>query len=94
MKTLLLRKQHEKCIAYLELIDRAEARRNTAVERLLRKQMTTFQNELKLWPCGAPPEYQLQQEVNTSQALLARLENSYTRYFNKIQHYANEPTTH
>jgi len=92
MKTKLLTKLHEKCIGILELIDRAEFRRNEYTRLIVRKQMTTPQNELQLWYMGAPKWNELNEGLAKSQAVLTRLENYYINTLSKIEKHAVSET--
>jgi len=92
MKTTLLIQQHERCIRLLELINRAEYRRNECTRLIVRKQMTTPRNELDLWPMGAPSEWALHEGLAKSQAVLSRLENYYLNCISKIEKYAVSET--
>lgn len=90
MKTALLTKYHEKCLNILEAIKQAESRQNTAMEYVVKRQMTTPRNELKLWPCGAPDMEGLEERFKTAQAVLIRLEKYYLATIKKIQLHATE----
>jgi len=92
MKTTLLIQQHERCIRLLELINQAERKRNYYTELVLRHQMTTFKNELKLWPCGQPSKWIAEEGLAKSQAVLNRLESYYINTMQKIQKYAVSET--
>jgi len=88
MKTKLLTKLHEKCIGILELIDRAENRRNECTRRIVRLQMTTASNELDLWFLGMPNREDLAEDLAKSQAVLNRLETYYINTLSKIEKHA------
>jgi len=92
MKTKLLTTLHEKCIGILELIDKAEKKRNEYIRLIVRKQMTSPQNELKLWYMGAPTMLELEDGFAKSQAVLSRLENYYLNCISKIEKYAVSET--
>jgi len=88
MRTKILTQLHERCIGILELIDRAENRRNEFTRLIVRLQMTTPQTELKLWYMGAPTMLELEEDLCKSQAVLSRLENYYINTMKKIEKYA------
>ncbi len=84
MKTVLLTKLHQKCIDVLEVAKQAEQRRNHYIEMIVRHQMTTYQNELKLWPIGQPPREIAQHGLEISSMALERLNNYYNKLIYRI----------
>ena len=89
MKTTLLTQLMQKCIAVMSLIEQAEAKRDYYVELTVRHQMTTYKNELKLWPCGRPYSGD-QSNENASMSIawynkvLTRLERRYLKLLDTI----------
>ncbi len=83
MKTTILTKYHTRCIGILNLIDRANERKESAIQLLVRHSMTTARNELDLWFLGRPYGSQLHSEqwakktMASMDSVLARLENYY-----------------
>jgi len=91
MKTTLLISLHSKCISTLEIIEIAKKKQKRIIGQLARHQMTTFQNELKLWPLGRPYGKQFDSEENLShdlsivQAAIVRLMASHFKMVERIK---------
>jgi hypothetical protein len=95
MKTTLLKTNHQKCIEALELLEKAQERLKYWMALSVKHQMTTFQNELKLWPIGRPGwdsrgkygqgQEWCEEQVNLySNKIIPRLEKRYLDLLDKI----------
>jgi len=92
MKTQLLYNLHAKCMAYQLMIEHAENDKVYYLQELVRHNMTTFRNELKLWPLGEPDRRITENKIKTLNRILDRLENRYFELLLKINTHALKPT--
>ncbi len=94
MKTKLLKDLLKKAINTLDLIEQAEKKRDYYVELMTKHLMTTWKNELSIWPCGRPTAGELSKEYCGcqidwyNQKVLPRLEKRYAALLDKITCYA------
>lgn len=84
MKTQLLKELHGKATCCLNLIERAEAKRNYYIELSSKLQLTTYRNELSIWPCGRPDSEPIEKGLAFAREVLQRLDNRYLDLLDKI----------
>ncbi len=84
MKTTLLSQLHQKCLDVLEIAAKAEEKQRRLTELVVRHQLTTFQNELKLWPIGKPRIEPIKHDLQITNLALTRLEAYYVNLLGRI----------
>ena len=90
MKTTLLIQLHNKCISYLELIELAKDRKLYFSALIARHKITTFKNELELWPIGQPKIKDAENGLTRMNLVISRLEQRYRSLLGKINTHSIE----